>query len=228
MFFSDMMSFIVDYIEFLFEAISLIVAVVYYKKIRRSFMKWFLPFLVVIFVGEIFAYQGNLGFYFTYLLSSLESIFYCYIFYNLIDNGPVRRIMTFLTIIVLVGFLAGFLFFDVSRRYMGFFMKVRIAGSLLTAFYALFYLYTRFVKDEHNRLIKDSGFWIAFGVILYSAGLSFIFSLYSIIVEQRLMLFGEFLYRLIPRLLCVILYSSLSISIILYTRDRRDASYVQD
>jgi hypothetical protein len=188
-------------------------------------MKYFLSFLFVITTGELIAYQGYLGFYVTYFLAVLESVFYCYIFYNLIDSISVKRVMICFTGVVVIGFIVGFLFFDTSRRYMHFFMKVRIIAGLLTTFYSLFYLYARFRAEEGQRMIKDSGFWIALGVIMYSAGISCIFSLYSIIVEQRLRLFGEPLYRLVPRFLCVILYSCLAISIILHAKNKSKASY---
>ena len=216
-----MMSFIVDYIEYFFELAGLIVVIVLYRNIKGSFMKYFLPFLFLIITGEIIAYRGgHLGFFVVYFLAALESIFYCYIFYNLIDSISIKRTVTFLTGIVIIGFIVGFLFFDISRRYMHFFMKVRIIAGLLTTFYTLFYLYERFIKEGRQRLTQDPGFWIAFGVIMYSAGLSWIFSLYSLIVEQKLRLFGEPLYRLVPRLLCVILYSSLALSIILYAKNK--------
>jgi hypothetical protein len=221
----NVMPFIVNYVEHIFEFLSLGVALVYYNRIRYSFMKWFLPFLLTITIGEIFAVRDYLGFYITYLLATLESFFYCYIFYTLIDNISIKKTITFLTVIVIIGFVIGFLFIDVSRRYMFFFMKVRIAAGVLTTFYALFYLYARFLREEKQKLTQDPGFWIAFGIIMYSSGLSWIFSLYFVVVEQRLILFGEPLYRLIPRLLCVILYSSLAASIILYVKNNKKASY---
>src|ERR1700741_2264039 len=93
------------YLQNVCELISLVTAIVYYRYLKRSFMKWFLPFLMFIFLGELYTkYQfhyseSNVNTY--SFIGIIESIFYSYIFYNLQSNKILGKV------IIILGFVSG-------------------------------------------------------------------------------------------------------------------------
>ncbi|MDB5209643.1 MAG: hypothetical protein JWQ30_470, partial [Sediminibacterium sp.] len=184
----------------------------------KSFMKWVLPFLMFIFFGEIaIAYLyfnnpswPNTSFY--YIIGISESIFYGYIFYRLCQSAIVKKIIFILTLIGLSIYSFGFVFYPNDYTYYIFSL---IVSGFFFSFISLTYIYIDFSNDSQNSMVFDSGFWIAFGVSLFFSGISIVFCLHDYIVKHNLNLFGIRLYNIVPRILCVILYLSISISIIL-------------
>lgn len=180
-------------------------------------MKWWLPFLGFIFLGELFEeYQWGVlrlpTIDINYLIGIVESIFYSYYFYKLTHSSTLKKLILFCVGLSILGYLVSFIFF--RKEYAYFFGNIIISGFFL-ALIALTYLYMKFVDDEENLLISEPGFWIALGVCLFYSGVSISFSLHGIIKNNNLTLFGESLLNIIPRILSVILYLSISISIIL-------------
>jgi len=205
------------------ELLSLMVAIFYYPYLKGSFMKWFLPFLGFVFLGEIIAnYQRTVlkeqTFQINYLIAITESIFYGYVFYKLNHRVWLRRILLFFIPVSVFGYLLSYFLFKDPLKYI--FPNIIISGFCLAAI-SLFYLYTKFLDDDENLLVSDPGFWIAFGVTLFYSGVSISFSLYKLIMKNNLFLFGERLLNLIPQILSVILYLSISIAIILCKQKRK-------
>lgn len=183
-------------------------------------MKWFLPFLGFIFLGELYAkYLGyflkesNYGIY--SIIGIVESFFYGYIFYHLSDNRFFRKAIFFFISISIACYCITYCLYGQSKSYL--FINFIVSGFFLTVI-ALIYLYMKFTDDDQIIFIFEKGFWIAFGVSLFNAGTSLSFSLNDFIRENNISLFGIKLYHLIPQILCIILYSSISISIILCKR----------
>lgn len=199
------------------ELVALTLAILYYPYLKSSFMKWFLPFLALIFFGELVAnYQTSIlkihAIGVNYLIAIIESLFYGYIFYNLGNNSLLRRLVILFVPLSITLYLITYLFCDAPLDY--FFPNIVFSGFFL-ALLALTYLYLKFVDDEENLLISEPGFWIALGVCLFYSGVSISFSLHGMVKKNNLTLFGESLLNIVPRILSVILYLSISISIIL-------------
>lgn len=180
-------------------------------------MKWFLPFILFIFLGEIVAkyiiadnITTNISIY--YLIGIVESIFYGFIFYSLNSRKIIKPFIVLYIISSVIAFLYGFCFYRVGYAY---FMSVLIGSGFFLALIALGYIYTKFVDDEESLLISEPGFWIAFGVSIFFSGTCIVFSLHDYIAENNLTVLGVKLYNFVARVLSVVLYSSISIAIIL-------------
>jgi len=186
-------------------------------------MKWFLFFLGFILLGDMFAnYQLTVlkekTVLINYLIAIIESVFYGYIFYKLSNHLWLKRVILLFIPTSVIGYLVSYLLVKTSLQY--FFPNIIISGFCLAAI-SLFYLYTKFLDDDENLLVSDPGFWIAFGVTLFYSGASISFSLYKLIMKNNLFLFGERLLNLIPQILSVILYLSISIAIILCKQKKK-------
>jgi hypothetical protein len=147
-----------------------------------------------------------------YLIGIVESIFYGYIFNNFYTGNTSKMALFFLIFISVSSYLIGF-FVDI-KNYSYLINALVISGFFLSVV-SMVYIYTKVINDDETLLIKEPGFWIAFGVSLFFSGTSIVFCLHDFIVKNNLNLFGVRLYNIIPRILCVVLYSSISIAIIL-------------
>ena len=211
------------YIHHIFELISFFVAIIYYRYLKDSFMKWFLPFLGFIFICEVIGnYQNAIlkepAVIINYLVGIVESVFYGYIFYHLSHRKILKKAIVIFVPISVISYLITFYFSGKSLIY--FFPNIVISGFFLAAI-ALFYLYERFADDDQILLISESGFWISVGVSLFYSGTSISFSLYSFILKNDLSLFGQKAFVIAPRVLSIILYLSISISLILWSKKNK-------
>ncbi len=200
------------------ELVSFVVAILYYPYLKPSFMKWIVPFLGLIFLGEIIvAYryyvihaQSSIGIY--YMITVTEFCFYGYIFYQLSSKPILKRIIYFFMSIVVFGHITSFVIYQVEPEH--FLIDLVISGFLLTIV-AISYIHELFVNDNNPSLIKEPGFWIAIGVSLFFSGTSIVFCLHRFILKNNLTLFGTRLYNLVPGILSVILYLCICKAIIL-------------
>ena len=206
------------------ELVALIIAIAYYPHLKKTFMKWVLPFLLFIFSCELIStymilfYPGKSTFVIYYFIGVVEVFFYGYIFYKIINRALYRSVIKYLVVISVSVYIIGFILDN--ENYI-FYIPSLILSSFSIAIFGLGYIYTKFIDDNNTILINEPGFWIAFGVSLFFAGSSIVFSLYDFIVKNNLNIFGIKLYNFIPRILCVVLYSSISIAIILCKKKTR-------
>lgn len=202
------------------EFVALVTAIVYYKHIRQDFMKWFLPFFIFLILGETIVtqmyYPGRQVYNVSlnYLISIGEMVFYSFVFYQLSGKDSQKSLIVFFLMISIGCLLAGLL---VNRQDYSFYFPVFILSGFFLSIISLRYLYLQFIEAEDASyvLISKPGFWISVGVSLFFSGTSIVFALYNYILHNHLKLFGLHLYRLVPRVLSVVLYLCLSISIIL-------------
>ena len=205
------------------ELIALIIAILYYSHLKGSYMKWVLPFLLFVFLGELISefqhfVSNKSSIIIQYFIGIVESLFYGYIFYNLSSRSILKKGIVYFIAASIIFYMIGLFFYSNGYSY---FFSILICNGFFLALFGLTFIYTKFIDDNNTILINEPGFWIAFGVSLFFAGTSIVFSLHDFIVKNNLNLFGIKLYNFVPRILCVILYSSISIAIILCKKKTR-------
>jgi hypothetical protein len=212
----NVVAFLVKNIHHCAELIALIISIRYYNSLSTSFMKWFPLFFAIIFFGELLAKDRALASHIHYTIAICESVFYGYIFHNLIEGQKVRKMIVVLISFSIVCYLVSYFFLDIDKSFVTFFLKALTVFGFIISAIALGYLYQQF--DKREVVLNDPGFWIAFGVVIFYAGISIVFSLYPLLVEQKFLFFGKRLYNIVPGVLSVILYGSLTLSIVLYKK----------
>jgi hypothetical protein len=83
------------------------------------------------------------------------------------------------------------------------------------------YLYSKISDPACMRLAAEADFWIVAGIVLFYSGISVVFSFYSYIAENNLLWLGETLYKTIPKLLSILLYSGISAGILVAAGENR-------
>lgn len=203
------------YFFLLVEFLSVVIAIVYYPYLKKTFMRWMLPFLIFIFFSEIIARlvgnytNNNLRIY--CFISIVESIFYGYFFYNATKIIQFKKVILVLTFLSVLGFICAL--FVLERNIHFLYLNFVITGFFLS-FIALGCIYVRFLDDQNLYLITDSVFWVAFGVSLFYSGTSIVFVMHDFIRSKKLWFMGLSLHNAVPQFLSILLYLSISIAII--------------
>jgi hypothetical protein len=213
-----MINFVIQNLHLCFELSALIASLYFFSYLRGSYMQWFCLFLFLISLLEIAPIIWPKVILATnYLAALYEMVFYGYLANNLASQRKIKVAFSLLVIIMVATFVIGYCFIDTNRSYMFFLAKGLIAMGICISLMYLVLLYQ--LMNKHGLILQSHSFWIAFGVILFYSGLSFILSLYPYILKNNLTFLGMRLYRLVPRILCGILYTSLIVSFILYRRN---------
>jgi hypothetical protein len=204
---------------YLYIALELIctgLAIRYYAALRYFKLAGLLPFLLLISLAEMLAiwqkevlqvstYGTNYG------VALVELFFYSFLFMRFTSHRFLKRMIRWLLPVLLFILLVGYWFY--TTRYLAFFYSLIIEGFFLTAC-ALGYLYFQFEEDRVEHPSLDPVGWIAIGVMIFFSGISIVFSLYEFIRSQQIVIGGEQIYNLIPRILSIVLYSCISMAII--------------
>lgn len=207
-------------IQHYFEFLSLLISVIYIGKLRNHFLITFVPYLLLILAVELIAKYLAVNFHYKNiwvynLLNLLSHSYYAFIFYCFAQQKIHRKVIVVLTITYIVSSLTYYLFTSFYE-----FNNVIISiGGVLGIFLACLHFYYYLQNDNyvHERHFL-SGLFIASGVLIFYSGIAICFSLYNYIRINDLRLFGDPLYRVIPRSLSIFLYLLISIAIIIWKR----------
>lgn len=211
------------YINNLAELFSLVVAIIYYPYLKRTVMKWFLPFLAFITVSEMYGqyigyalHKSNTVIY--GFIAIVEAVFYSYFFYTITIKGASKKIVLTISII---NILISLILFFLTAENPSYLFTNLICLSICFSFISLTYIYSKFVSDEAIYLLSEPGFWVAFGVAIFFSGVSVVFSLHDFSLKHNLTFLGVKLYNIVPQILSVLLYLSISTAIILCKKKTR-------
>ena len=198
------------------EIIACIISAFYYQKIKDSFLKWLPFYLLFVAVGESMAhyYAGLPNSYIYLTITMLSIIFYNHCFYQLLKGRKkIQQLIVILSSILLAVCIYLFIIINNDHPYI-FYMLIAMGIELSVI--ACIYLYHIFLSDDMQvLLIKQSGFWMSAGVLLFFSGMCFTFAITPIALKYDLKVFDIYLLQFIPRVLSVILYSFLSIAVFL-------------
>lgn len=210
------------------ELTSLIIAIIYYPYLKGTVMKWFLPFLVFICSVELIVTIKVVGLYDVFnslrlydIVSIVEIIFYATLFYEFQENNLYRKIIKLMSIISVAAFTLPLLLNIKSYNYT-YFGLIILDISLLI--FALGYLFLKSLEDTTVPVTIYPGFWIAVGVGLFSAGSCIVFAMHDSLAKRHVYYLDIPLHLVIIRFLCILLYSSISIAIILCKKKTRISS----
>ena len=206
------------------ELLSLIIAIIRYRELKGSFVVYFIPFLLTVFLLELVcnylytSYNVSSKNIYT-VLNPVIHCFYAYTFYKFFTQKSRK-------IILLIGIVGFCLLCAADYMLTKTFNNYLIAiGGIMQVVFACLYFY-QYLQNDNNikSAASTSGLWIASGVLIFYSGISICFSLYHYIIEYDLKFLGLPLYQIIPRYLSVILYSSLSIAFLVWKTPKEKIS----
>ncbi|NDA62925.1 MAG: hypothetical protein EBX50_12915 [Chitinophagia bacterium] len=201
-------------------------AIGFFANLRNQGLVGLAPFLLFISGAEVLAvWQKDIARVSTYgtnyAIAIAELFFYGYLFMHATREIYMKRIIQIGIPVIFIATLIACFFFP--QRYLAFYYCIIMEGFFLTVC-ALGYLYFQFDEDQLENPAYDPVGWIAIGVIIFFSGICIVFSLYEFIRMQQLIIFGEQIYILIPRMLSILLYSCISMAIITCKKNTTSSS----
>jgi hypothetical protein len=103
--------------------------------------------------------------------------------------------------------------------------KITMVFGIYISVLSCYYLYQQFKEDDLDiLLIKQPGFWLAAGLLIFYSGMSTIYALHPFTSKYNLEIFGLKLHQFFAQLLSVFLYSCLSAAMLLWKNKTRISS----
>lgn len=202
-----------------FELLSLLIAVFSISKLKNSFLWVFVPYLFITLGTELTAnYCFNVLRYSTAwmynILNIISQVFYAYIFYRFSFEKEHKQTLILLTSVYI---LVALVYYACTA--FAFNNYILVIGGVIQIVFACLHFYgylqnDNFVSERHY----SAGLWIASGVLIFYAGVTICLSLYNYIWLNNLTIFNLPLYNVIPRYLSIILYSCISIALIIWKK----------
>lgn len=209
------------YIDTICKATSVLVSIACYPKLRHTRYRSFACFLPVIAIAEMLtAHTRFLVFHGTYMSAISSTLFYSLFFHSLYTDAIIRKTILVVCLVLTAVFIAGYAFAGSMQTGMHFYTLVFTVTGMFFTVAGLGYLYSRITDPACMRLTAEADFWIVAGIVLFYSGISVVFSFYSYIVENNLLWLDERLYKTIPKLLSILLYSGISAGILVATREK--------
>lgn len=216
-----------EYIANAFELLGLLIAIRYYTYLKKSFLKWLLPFLAFIFVAELLAKYLNFSrnrpalLVINYIIAITESVFYGFLFYCATSRKRFQLLIHILVTASVISYCLTYIFYPRAMSY--FSVNLMASGFCLTLI-ALTYLFLEFSGNGPADLKRSPVFWIAVGVSLFFSTVCLSLSLYQVINIKSLKIFDIWLTNFINRMASVILYSCLAIGILKNVPQKKKAA----
>jgi hypothetical protein len=159
-------------------------------------------------------YGNNLWFY--NLFTTIEFLYYCFIFYNILHSEKLKIIVLLSAIVFLVFtvinifWIQGFYrFHTISYR----------AGALMIVTFCYLYFRQLIQSSEQIILIKNPFFWISTGLLFFYLGFFFYFCAFDYIAYKKVK-FSMELFSVISDVLNTLLYSCFVIALICPKKNR--------
>lgn len=206
-------------VHHLFEFLALLVSIAYQRKLKNSYMYAFIPFLAIILLLEItsnFLYLNyKTSTLFLSQISNIVSVsFFSFLFSVFFEKTKLKTIVTILTGLYLLVTVFCWIQFGLTRP---FFSGLIVGSGFIMIFYSglLFYQYLQ--NDDVILTPRAlSSLWITAGILFFYSGIELVIAAIPYIEANQLKFFGVPLYNTIPRLLSILLYSCISISVYIW------------
>lgn len=195
-----------------FEFLSLLFAIIFYRKLRFFRLTPFLWLLIVVCIAETCAVNKNwFGQKTTYVIYNyyllVSSPISLWIFLNMLDfKGFIKTIYLVISSLVMVFLLANFFFLQGSIKFDNLsFVMIEFVKGLLSLM-----VITKLLREDNYDVSISSNpyFWISGGTLIFSIGSIVLLGPQQFILFYKIQIAGLSIYQIILPLLSVILYPS--------------------
>ncbi|WP_257621348.1 hypothetical protein [Chryseobacterium sp. NKUCC03_KSP] len=191
------------------EGIAALASILFYKKIKDSYYKYFSLFLILIFCCELFGKYGSeyisysKNAFYNYFVIPLEFIFLYWLYaYKSLKN---KKLFWIFTAIFLLSYIPNELFFLKNKQIFSFNYTF---GSLLLMFLVVMEYYKQINSDNILNFAKNRMFYINLGVTLFYIGTLPFWTFYFQLLEHKDLWDLYFNYFLISGIMMYLLFAS--------------------
>ncbi len=207
-----------------FQILSFILSVAFYLKKRDKLLWYFIPFLFLTVVVELFGawftYKVITDYWMYNVFTTIEFVFYSFLFYIHFRNKKIKKLVNLFiplfVCIVLINIFWGQGFNKTFNSY------TFLLGSFFIVIFCCCFFYESVLPDKiDQQLSKQPFFWICCGLLIFYLGSVIINALYEYLRTNDLREEGIRIYGIINYSLNVILYSSFCIAFYLCPNHRK-------
>ena len=142
------------------------------------------------------------------IYNPITTIFFSFLFTSIPFNRRSRKLIFGLLITYLTAVVVTFIFFQPMRLYNNY---VFLTGSMITVLNAILFLFNYFKLDNRAEEKKwQPVLWVVIGIVTFYPVVNIAFSFYKYLVTYEATLWGMQLYRMIPQIMSIFMYSCLS------------------
>lgn len=186
-----------------FELLAAITGIIYWRKVKQSFWKWFTIYLSVIAITELVAeyigYQlknqqlnAALNIYFSI---PLQFVFFFWLFYQWLQDGVHKKWPVIGFLVYIFSLVAEFIYF--SNRHLWFFSFSYITGNIVLLLLALFFLYGFIRSDKILNYRNSMMFWVCIGLLIFYLGSLPLYGLWNTLAVNYPAIFNTYWMLLI-------------------------------
>lgn len=207
------------------ELIALLIALIFYKDLaRHNFFIYFIPFLAVTSIIEIYAIGKERPFknvMYNYF-QLFQYIFYTALFYKNLHFPKSKKIVLYSFPLFLIFFLTNIFFVYGPYEYNNY---TSILGSFFIVIFICMHFYEAIIPQTSQvKLFASPFFWVAVGLLFFKLGSVIMFAMFKFLSSIDLQNKGVVIFQTIIKSLNVILYGSLSVAFILCRNNKKTSS----
>jgi hypothetical protein len=190
---------------------SAIMATINYAHLRSRQISLFVPYLWLVLIQELCIYflivlphpTQSTGIYYN-IYRLVSTSFFAFIFYNIISDRPLRRL-----ILLMFGFFSAIalLTYFFIQPITIFNSYLSTLGGIVITSCGLFFLFNFFNLDSSGEEKKWSPLiWITIGLATFYPVVNISFAFYKYILVYEATIFNTMLYNAIPRIMSIFMY----------------------
>jgi hypothetical protein len=201
----------------IFECAALVVSLFCWKKIIRTQLAVFIPFLAIVILYEIGTVSGWFSIRHSNHLAAnffmlFQFSFYIFLLSCIFQNKKIRRVVLLSEMILLLFFFLNTAF---KQKITVFNSYTYIFGSLVLIAWSCYLFYHLMTRTVNLKISRYPYFWIFSGVMIFYLFRFVFMSYFTFLAYQSNDLFAQ-LFTSISRISIVLLYSCISIGLICF------------
>lgn len=195
------------------ELACLLASIVFAARLRGTVFIWFIPFLILTNIqewGSRYGYMsiGGSNAISLNLFTTLEFVFYAWLFYQEASSCIRRKKIIYLTFVLLAGVIINMIFFQSPLKFHSY---SYLLGSIIIITFCLWFFKDLMSGDRFVELLSYRMFWVSSGLLFFYMGMFVCFTLFEFLSTQIL---SEYfiIFNILMNVFNIILYTCFTIS----------------
>ncbi len=204
------------YIYLLVITSSMLVCLILYKSVKKTALKYFLPFLVLTIIVELSGLWMNQHGIKNYLLfnvfTTVEFVFYSFLFFKHYRKNENKLLSLLFMPLYTLAVIINLIYFQGIDRFHTY--TFLLGSFFIVVFCCLFFYESVLPEYIESTLTKEPFFWVCTGLLLFYLGSVIINALFEYLRTFDMQFEGKKIYSTINQILNILLYTAFLISFI--------------
>jgi hypothetical protein len=194
----------------------MLVCLILYKSVKKTALKYFLPFLVLTIIVELSGLWMNQHGIKNYLLfnvfTTVEFVFYSFLFFKHYRKNENKLLSLLFMPLYTLAVIINLIYFQGIERFHTY--TFLLGSFFIVVFCCLFFYESVLPEYIESTLTKEPFFWVCTGLLLFYLGSVIINALFEYLRTFDMQFEGKKIYSTINQILNILLYTAFLISFI--------------